>query len=325
MSDLISVIIPAYNTGEKIKATLESVINQDYENLEIILVNDASTDNTLEIARSVLKNSNQPFKIIEHENNQGICISRNHGFENASGEYIAFMDHDDLVAKNFLSHLHDLAIKNNSDVAICGYIDRFFNPDRDVKQLHKIKHFSENGDNFVLAYLAPPIWCCLYKKDFLEKSGVKFFNGVTVGEDIEFQMKIMTHAKNIIVSDECLYFYIHHPAMTSTFWKRDSVQSYTLHTQAHLRTAKYILKNANNDTLKSFVKKILLPEAFIRIFTTLAMKNNFKNYKSLLKKSFVKKILCDALNFYTLFKKPEIFFKALLISIAPKIYYKSRS
>ena len=101
MNDLISVIIPVYNTGEKIINTLECVINQDYNNLEIILVNDASNDNTIKTAQGVLKNSSRLFKIITHEKNKGVSAARNTGFESANGKFIAFIDSDDLIKENF--------------------------------------------------------------------------------------------------------------------------------------------------------------------------------------------------------------------------------
>ena len=130
MSDLISVIIPAYNAGKFIKSTLESVINQDYENIEIILVDDVCTDNTMKIAEDVLKNSGRKFKIIHHEVNKGTCTARNTGLKNASGKYLNFMDHDDLLRKNFLSSLYN-AISNN-DFVFCGIVDKF--QDKKIKR-----------------------------------------------------------------------------------------------------------------------------------------------------------------------------------------------
>ncbi|MFN3692324.1 MAG: glycosyltransferase family 2 protein, partial [Fervidobacterium sp.] len=91
---LVSVIIPAYNVEGYIEKTIESVLNQTYRNLEIIVVNDGSTDKTREIAYNILKNSGVNFKIID-QTNQGVSVARNVGIENASGDYIKFLDGDD--------------------------------------------------------------------------------------------------------------------------------------------------------------------------------------------------------------------------------------
>ena len=166
----------------------------------------------------------------------------------------------------------------------------------------------------------------MYKKSFLDEHNLKFFNGITTGEDIEFQKKTMTHAKNIIFSDECLYIYVHHQDMTSEHWKKNHTRYYAENTQAHLRTAKYIIKNSGgNLRLKNFAERVLLPETFVRILTTYSKQHDIKKFNNLLKKLAVKKILCSTLNFHTLIKKPELFFKALLVILAPGIYYKIRS
>ena len=82
---LVSVIIPAYNTASRIKFTLNSVINQDYENLEIIFVDDFSSDDTLSIAKNILEHSGRRFKIINHAKNLGVAAARNNGLDAASG------------------------------------------------------------------------------------------------------------------------------------------------------------------------------------------------------------------------------------------------
>ena len=122
---LVSAIIPAFNAEKHLTATLNPIITQDYENLEIIFVNDASTDKTLNIAEEVLKNSKRKFKIINHKKNSGVSTARNTGIENASGKYIFFCDADDLIKSNYVSALQNKISENNCDISFCGRIDRF--------------------------------------------------------------------------------------------------------------------------------------------------------------------------------------------------------
>ncbi|MDR1651656.1 MAG: glycosyltransferase, partial [Synergistaceae bacterium] len=121
MPPLISVVVPAYNSAGKIAVTLGSLIAQDYENLEIIAVNDASGDDTADVAREVLGNSSRPWKVIDHEVNRGVSVARNTGMDASRGEYLAFVDADDTVENDYISGLFRSIEATGGDVAVCGY------------------------------------------------------------------------------------------------------------------------------------------------------------------------------------------------------------
>ena len=121
MRPLISVVIPTYNSEKTIGAALSSVIAQDYDNLEIIVVDGASSDGTADAARSALENSSRRWRVLNHEHNRGISAARNTGLDEANGEYIHFMDSDDLVEKSFISALYGLASEKGCDIVFCGY------------------------------------------------------------------------------------------------------------------------------------------------------------------------------------------------------------
>ena len=109
MEELISVIINVYNGEKYIKKCLESIINQTYKNLEILIINDGSTDNTLSICQSY---KDERIRIITQEN-IGLSKSRNVGIENAKGEYLYFIDADDFVELDVIEYLHNLCKKYN--------------------------------------------------------------------------------------------------------------------------------------------------------------------------------------------------------------------
>ena len=122
---LVSVIIPGFNNERRIVYALQSAIEQSYENLEIIFVNDASTDNTLKNAEGVLKNCSRPYKIINHEKNLGVSVARNDGLLSSNGEYICFCDGDDMMTKNYVVNLMNAILKHDCDISFGGIIDRF--------------------------------------------------------------------------------------------------------------------------------------------------------------------------------------------------------
>ena len=118
VSRLVSIIVPAYNAESKIEQLLTSLTVQLYPHYEIIVVNDASTDNTEQVARDFLSRHNSNFFIINHEKNRGVSAARNTGIKAARGEYVCFADADDIVDGNFLSLLCDKAEKENRDALL---------------------------------------------------------------------------------------------------------------------------------------------------------------------------------------------------------------
>lgn len=120
---LISVIIPIYNVEKYLKKCITSVINQDYKNLDIILVDDGSTDSSGYIAEQLALKDDRITVI--HQTNQGLSSARNHGLEKMNGSYVTFIDSDDYVANDYVSYLYGLIHENNCQLAICSLIDTF--------------------------------------------------------------------------------------------------------------------------------------------------------------------------------------------------------
>lgn len=121
MKELVSIIIPVYNCEKYIEDCLNSVINQSYKNLEVIIVNDGSTDKGIDIIKRYLKN-NKKWIFIDQKNS-GLSVSRNNGFDASSGKYIFFLDSDDEIPNDAIEKLINCAIKNNSDIVIGNMIN----------------------------------------------------------------------------------------------------------------------------------------------------------------------------------------------------------
>ncbi len=117
----ISVIIPVYNGAEKMADTLDSIYNQTFKNFELILVNDGSTDNIIEIVNNYKKNNSIKNMELITTLNKGVSNARNIGIEKAKGRYIMFLDSDDLFKENMLQEMYNTLNKNDSDVCIAGF------------------------------------------------------------------------------------------------------------------------------------------------------------------------------------------------------------
>lgn len=119
MNPLVSIIVPIYNADDFLIRCLDSVENQTYSNLEIILINDGSTDNSLKICNRYALKDNR-IVLIDKEN-EGVSIARNIGIQNARGDYLAFLDADDWIAPNYIEQLMSPFENENVDISICGY------------------------------------------------------------------------------------------------------------------------------------------------------------------------------------------------------------
>ncbi len=140
MNDLVSVIIPIYKVEPYIRECLDSVINQTYRNLEIILVDDGSPDGCPKICDEYAENDSR-IKVV-HKENGGLSDARNKGLDVASGEYITFVDSDDVVHKAYVEFLYDNLKKTNSDVSVCQSVS--------FRDLQKIKDVEINNEWYVL-------------------------------------------------------------------------------------------------------------------------------------------------------------------------------
>ena len=133
--DLISIIMPVYNCGKYLKQTIESVKKQTYTNWELIIVDDASADNSLKIIQENIQDCIQKVKIIQQTENQGVAIARNTGLEQAQGNYIAFLDSDDIWKENKLEQQLEFMQKNGYGFTYTSYTYLRENGLKDVKNI----------------------------------------------------------------------------------------------------------------------------------------------------------------------------------------------
>lgn len=215
----VSVIIPVYNCARYIGATLKSVINQDFNHVyEIIVIDDGSTDGSLNVINSTLKGCGVPYKVI-HQSNSGVSVARNHGIDVSSGEYLVFVDGDDIVLENHLSELYN----NDYDFSLIQFAKK------EGGFITSTNHFdfdSISTDDFIKKELRMEIifnfFQLMYNADIIKSNNIYFSPGVVYGEDIEFALKALIHGNRIHVSNEITYYYIQRSdsAIRTTEFKR---------------------------------------------------------------------------------------------------------
>ena len=198
----ISVVIPTHNTGDYLISAVDSVINQTigFENIELLLVDDKSTDDyTINLLEGYdLKYENCKVTFLE-ENSGFPGTPRNIGLENATGEYIIFMDHDDTYVLNAFETLYDKIISEDSDFVISTYTHIYENNETyEVENLggEEIK-INTIEDNLDFLKLPPSIWTKLFKREFLLKNNIKFIEKM-LAEDVEFFLHSLLCGENIV-------------------------------------------------------------------------------------------------------------------------------
>lgn len=201
---LISVIIPVYNVEKYINRCIESVIHQTYTNLEIILIDDGSTDKSGQICDEYRKIDNR-VKVI-HKVNGGLSEARNVGLERMSGEYVAFIDSDDYVDVAFIEKLFQLLVKYNADIAISGFATT--TKDSEVKKWkNRTEVFTKNMALKEMLYQKKyntSAWAKLYKSTLFQE--VRYPIG-KIYEDICTTYKLIDKSEKIVFNPTELYFY----------------------------------------------------------------------------------------------------------------------
>ncbi|MBQ9875936.1 MAG: glycosyltransferase [Campylobacter sp.] len=208
---LLSIIIPAYNVEKYISLALKMLIEQGLEDCEVIVIDDGSQDNTLDIATKIA-NKNTYIKII-HQNNMGVSVARNIGIHNSKGRYIYFMDSDDTLMLGTLSFYKEILKKQPGHNMYgfgykCIYPNKketcYLYPDFDNKTITNILL----AQNFLSKKFCANICSCIYERDFLINNKIEFTKGLAIGEDIEFLLKTFVSTKDMVYYSRIGFVYM---------------------------------------------------------------------------------------------------------------------
>ena len=205
-----SIIIPCYNIEKYISKTLKNVLAQTFQNFEIILINDGSEDNTGKILDSYSNKDNR-IRVI-HKENEGVSEARNVGIKNAKGEYIYFLDGDDLIENTFLERANEVLKNNKIEIFSFGFNMIFENGK--IKR----KYSSEKYDNKIIRSkkflslffnkkVGQNMCSFIVKKDIIENK-IFFTKGLERGEDLEFQIKMLLRDVNLFYDKTPFFKYV---------------------------------------------------------------------------------------------------------------------
>ncbi|MEK3984575.1 glycosyltransferase family 2 protein [Paenibacillus sp. FSL K6-3166] len=209
---MISVIIPLYNVEKYIEFCLQSFEYQIEREFEIIVIDDGSTDNSAAIVNEYIKQSSLKIRLI-NQVNSGVSAARNKGINESQGNYICFVDSDDMVAPEYLSELRRMLNEYGSDLAFCGF--------KKVPENYSVKRYKDYyNDKFhetVTSYEALRKYlyhefvsgACtlLVKKELIERNKLRFSEGYRYSEDLEMVWKLISYSKSVSINKNELYIY----------------------------------------------------------------------------------------------------------------------
>lgn len=256
--ELISVIVPVYNGEKVIEKCIDSLLKQTYQEMEIILVNDGSIDNTDSICSSYSR-KNDCIKYF-FQKNQGPGAARNRGLKEAKGEYLAFVDADDCISPYYLEILYDNIVKYDADISTCSYRKIYENEkssemgmdkkaNRILSQEEALKSLFYRKEMMGYPFLK------LFRRTILEKT--EFPENIKLGEDFIFVYKIFSKCNKIVYSPNSLYFYY--------------------------QNSSSITKNLSPKTMQDSWEKL---------------KDIFQNSEAFLKKAIISKLFITGIDFY---------------------------
>ena len=282
--DKISIIVPVYNTEEFVEKCINSICRQTYDNLEIILVDDGSTDHTLQILQEMSKTDQRI--VVLHQNNQGVTSARLNGVKVATGDWIGFVDGDDYIEPGLYELLLNNAKRYDAEISHCGYqkdyperTDYYYNTGQIVEQSRETGVYDLLKGDFV----EPGLWNKLFKYDVIEKSGVmdRIDYSITINEDLLMNYYLFSCAKKSVYEDRCYYHYI----------VRETSATHSQITAKKLKDPMKVLVKLIAETENYPQWQKIVKERYIYQLIQLATNNYYGDYK--LKKQFKNRAQTD--------------------------------
>lgn len=302
---MISVIVPVYNVEKYLEQCIDSLLSQTYQNFEIILVDDGSTDSSGKIC-DIYEENNENIKVI-HKKNEGLGFARNTGLLYATGEYVTFIDSDDYADKYLLEDLYNGILETDVDVCIGGfkkvadsgqvlyeekYDEQYFIHDNTTNKafIKMLGSLPSKHDSIRMS-----VWNVLYKLSIIKNNNIQFpSERELISEDLIFDFFYYQHVKKCKILDNSNYYYRSNPTSLTMSYKKDRFEK-TLVFYQHLNK---LMKNSSfsNEAFIRFKKLIFI---YVRMciqqekkkISNLKLKDSLLNIKRLCEDKNLKKIL----------------------------------
>lgn len=314
MNYKISVVMPTFHVEDYIADSIKSLCNQNFKDFEVVLVNDGSTDKSIEIAEEILKDTTIDYRVI-HRENGGVSKARNAGINAAKGQWVICIDPDDVLAPDFLMALNKVTEeKEDAQIVIGNFkkvdmtnIHEYSNWDNQYKEIPKEEILKQYLQREILV-ISPGM---LIKKDFIEEKKLKYKEDCTFSEDMEYIWRALFACEKVYYIDCPMYNYLTRPNSTMTASKSHKiVTGYSAMVRLHMELV--------NFDGHEYVKKYILSRWVMGALNTVARISSYEDFKA----------MCDTMNYKdnskTLLSFPSTKVKILALSLllSRRSYFK---
>lgn len=313
---LISVIVPSYNVQDYIVEALDSICAQTYLNIEVLVINDGSTDGTADIVSDYIKGRDSCGKVkLITQKNSGVSAARNRGIKEANGKYVCFIDADDIINEDFLSVMHANIARSSADVAVCRF-DVFKDGDDFPRSVSNDNNRVVKGDDALRLYLYGKMktgcWSLLCSRQLLLDNGLEYQVGSRYSEDIHFIYRLLACAKKVVIVDAKLYCYrIRSSSVMSVFDpKRDD--GYKL-----INDLVTFFKKRGGSFAVEYAKFGVARWVWASLWQAAAASDNFKDFRNIADRYDARK------NMKRLYQFPSLKIKCTsrIFRISPRFYF----
>lgn len=272
----LSVIVPVYNTSKYLKKCLDSILNQTFQDIELILVDDGSTDNSYSILEEYKKKYPKKIVLLQKENG-GQGSARNLGLKHAKGDYITFVDSDDTIDKNMYDEMYNLAIKRKYDIVVCGLQD-YYEQNNSTQEI-SLNLKEEVSIPEALLKSVPSVVNKIYHRSLFKNM---LFNETIWYEDFPYSMELIVNAKKIGYIDKPFYQYFHR--VKSTMHNENITRNLDI-LKAYDDLLDYLKENKLYDKYQEELSFLLLKEIYISTINRIIRTNNpYKEKKIVIRK-----------------------------------------
>ena len=323
MNDLISVIVPIYNVEKYLDKCVKSIIEQTYKNLEIILVDDGSTDGSVSICDEWAKRDKRI--IVIHKTNGGLSDARNAGLKVARGKFVGFVDSDDYIFNTMYEKLYQKTVETNADMTLCGIIHEYEDGSTQVLNEVNLKNVnSENilefytkagkktvGNEIITENIMGSVCRVLYKKSFINN---KFFEYGMFCEDLVFNSSLITKNTKIAIVEDHLYVYLQRSgSILHTF----DMKKYEKRLQFTNRIIDILESKVSNTSFCSYKFQL-----YLVFLNEIFLSNNSKEILKLLLQSDIFTRLNNKVNYKIKQKETKLFVYKVANFVAYKKMFK---
>lgn len=273
--NLISIIIPVYNAEKYINRCIKSIVNQSYQELEIIVVNDGSTDNSLSICETLAMQDNR-IKVISQENG-GVSKARNTGLRLVKGEYVMFLDSDDYMLPDMCKTMLDVLHSKQADCVICGIQEPeggLWCPQRNI-DYSTLEDFKRDFVYHLNTELLSPCWNKIFKRQLI----INLFNEeISFGEDLIFDLEYLNNCTRLSFITTPLVY--HEKQVAGSLVTKTGLQRLMDIEKIHKVIMQFAEENISQDLHKKYIRDLTV---YVR-FLLLDKRNTFSDKKRILKK-----------------------------------------